>query len=63
MLEAAMDLAAPFPFVRIDFYSIRDRLVVGEMTFTPDACINRDYTADAQREMGRLILLPSVYAR
>jgi len=35
MLEAATVLAAPFPFVRCDFYVIGDRFYFGELTFTP----------------------------
>lgn len=33
MVTAAEMLAAPFPFVRVDFYEIGDRIMVGEMTF------------------------------
>jgi hypothetical protein len=35
MLQAAKDLSRPFPFVRCDFYAVNDRLVFGELTFTP----------------------------
>lgn len=61
MLSACRDLARPFPFVRMDFYSIHGRAMLGEMTFSPDACINRSYTIQAQVEMGRLIELPDAY--
>lgn len=33
MLELARKLAEPFPFVRIDFYEIGDKIYLGEMTF------------------------------
>jgi hypothetical protein len=58
MLAAAETLSKPFPFVRMDFYSIAGRAIVGEMTFTPHGCIDTGYTDLAQRELGRLIDLP-----
>lgn len=59
MVHYAERLARPFPFVRVDFYSIRDKPVLGEMTFTPGACVSADYlTTAAQRELGDLIVLP-----
>ena len=61
IIEAAEILSIPFPFVRIDFYSINGRAVLGEMTFTPWACIYRGYTDVAQYEMGKLIILPKPY--
>lgn len=59
MLRAAEELSKPFPFVRMDFYDIHGRAVLGEMTFTPNACIDPDYPDDAQRELGSLIVLPA----
>lgn len=35
MIAAAERLAAPFPFVRVDFYIVREELYFGEMTFMP----------------------------
>ncbi len=35
MLAIAEKLAAPFPFVRVDLYSIDDKIYISEMTFTP----------------------------
>jgi len=58
IIDAAEVLAKPFPFVRMDFYSIQGRAVLGEMTFTPMGCIDPDYTDTAQQELGALILLP-----
>jgi hypothetical protein len=58
MIVAAEALSKPFPFVRMDFYSIQGRAVLGEMTFTPFACMNTDYTDMAQRELGALVTLP-----
>lgn len=58
MLDAAETLSKTFPFVRMDFYSVRGRAILGEMTFTPHACIDAGYTDLAERELGRLIDLP-----
>lgn len=58
IITAAEALSKPFPFVRMDFYSIQDKAVLGEMTFTPAGCIDTGYTELAQRELGALIALP-----
>ena len=39
MLKICEKLAKDFPFVRIDFYEWNNRAVLGEMTFTPAACL------------------------
>jgi len=59
MVAAAEALSKPFPFVRMDFYNIQGRAILGEMTFTPNACIDPDYPDDAQRFLGSLITLPA----
>lgn len=59
IVDSAQKLSPSFPFVRMDFYSINGRAKLGEMTFTPGACVSADYmTAAAQQELGRLIQLP-----
>ena len=40
MIAASERLAAPFPFVRVDFYEVNGKPIFGEMTFTPAAAIN-----------------------
>ncbi len=35
MTEIATKLSKDFPFVRIDFYNLKDKLLLGEMTFSP----------------------------
>lgn len=61
MIQAAEILSAPFPFVRVDFYSIGRRPVIGEMTFTPNGCIDTALTEFAQRQLGKMISLPERY--
>jgi len=58
MIESAEILSKPFPHVRIDYYNIKDRAVLGEMTFTSQACIHPDHTELAQIIMGALLILP-----
>lgn len=63
MIDAAERLSKPFPFVRVDFYDIGGRAVIGEMTFTPAGCIDPGYTDAAQAELGRLVVLPPPRSR
>ncbi len=58
MIEAAEALSKPFPFVRMDFYNISGKAVLGEMTFTPAGCIQSGYTELGQKQLGALIELP-----
>lgn len=58
MIAVCEALSKPFPFVRIDFYNIRGKAVLGEMTFTPGGCITSGYTSIGQTTLGSLIKLP-----
>lgn len=58
MIDAAEKLSKPFPFVRVDFYCIQGRTVFSEMTFTPNTCIDTDFTDIEQSALGSLIRLP-----
>jgi len=58
MIEVAEVLAKPFPFVRVDFYSINGRAILGEMTFTSAGGISAAWTDEAQNAIGALIMLP-----
>ncbi|MCR4410345.1 MAG: ATP-grasp fold amidoligase family protein [Candidatus Saccharicenans sp.] len=61
LVEYAEILSKPFPFVRIDFYIVDNKPFFGEMTFTPDGCIDPNLTQEAQMIMGDLINLPKKY--
>ncbi len=63
MLEAAEALSKPFPYVRMDFYAVGGKPLLGEMTFTPAGCIDTGYTVETQRELGALIQLPAPVGR
>lgn len=58
IIEAAEALSKPFPFVRMDFYDIKGKAFLGEMTFTPQGCICSGNTETAQKQLGELIILP-----
>ena len=58
MVAAAEILSRPFPFVRVDFYSVKGRAVLGELTFTPEGCIDTGYTELGQHALGELVELP-----
>lgn len=60
MLEYAKVLSAPFPFVRVDFYEIDEKVIFGEMTFTPTGCLGNYYTDSAYKELGDMIDLTKV---
>mgnify|MGYP002785803174 CR=1 FL=1 len=55
MVEHAEFLSKPFHFVRMDFYDIQGKPIVGEMTFTPHGCIDLDYTDEAQSLLGEML--------
>lgn len=58
ILRAAEALSKPFPFARMDFYSVNGKAILGEITFTPSGCIGKGYTELAQQTLGDLINLP-----
>lgn len=60
MLEIARDIAKDFPFVRVDFYSLNQRIYIGELTFYPwSGCVQ--YTPDSfDFELGSYFTLPPV---
>ncbi len=55
MLEIASALSKPFPEVRVDFYVINDKPVVGELTFTSGY---GNYTDSFYDYLGEKIVLP-----
>jgi hypothetical protein len=61
MIDAAEKMSKPFPFVRMDFYIIKGKVVIGEMTFTPNGCVDGGYTDIGQYMLGKLINLSPIY--
>lgn len=61
MIEIASVLSKGFPEVRIDFYDMGSKPVIGEMTFT-NACGRIPFFSDeGQYKMGQMIKLPNIY--
>lgn len=60
MLEIARDIAQDFPFVRVDFYSVNQKVYIGELTFYPwSGCVQ--YNPDSfDFELGSYFKLPPV---
>jgi len=60
MTEIARDIAKDFPFVRVDFYSVNEKIYIGELTFYPwSGCVK--FTPDSYDfELGSYFTLPPV---
>lgn len=54
LLKVSKTLAKPLGYVRVDLYSIDDRVYVGELTFTPAAGSSRFYPSQYDRIYGDL---------
>lgn len=61
MIEICRNISKPFPFVRIDFYDLNGKPVLGEMTFTPAGCAARYYNQEGLNILGNMICLPEKY--
>lgn len=57
MLQLAKELAAPFKYVRVDFYIINNKVYFGEMTFTPDSGFLLFKKEEINVEWGNMIRL------
>lgn len=59
MLEISQKIAKDFPFVRVDFYSLNQKIYIGELTFYPwSACVQ--FTPDSfDFELGKYFTLPA----
>ena len=51
MIECARILSNDFDFVRVDLYDSGERVIFGELTFTPQGGLLRYYTIDALKKM------------
>lgn len=59
MLKLAKVLSKDYPHVRIDFYSINEKIYFGEMTFYPEAGFGKFYPEKFGVQMGKWINLPT----
>lgn len=58
MIDIAEKLAKPFPFVRVDFYDLGDRIYIGEMTFYSGGALLSFEPEEWDRKYGDMIRLP-----
>jgi len=56
MVDWAKKLCKDFDYVRVDLYTVKNEVYVGELTFTPLA---GKYKGNGQHEMGKLLFLES----
>ncbi len=56
MIKIAKKVSCDFPFVRVDFYEHNGKAVLGELTFTPAACLGV-YTKEASLKLGEMLNL------
>lgn len=61
MVDYAEKLAAPFPFVRVDFYDYKGKPLFGEMTYTPAGCMALYYNETGLQCLGDMLQLPEKY--
>lgn len=59
MMDYASILSQSFPYVRVDFYEIDNKIYFGELTFTPAANIMTYYSKTTQLLMGEKLILPT----
>lgn len=57
MIKIASDLSKPFKFVRVDLYSEKNKIIFGELTFTPGAGLDRDRLKEVDKLLGEQLYL------
>ena len=60
MFAYADKLSEPFPFVRVDLYSLGMQIRFGELTFTPSAALDTARLSQADRMFCELLKLPGI---
>jgi hypothetical protein len=58
MLEIASRMSERCAFLRVDFYIVKDRLYLGELTFTPSSGTMNFDPPEYDAEFGNLLVLP-----
>jgi hypothetical protein len=58
MITIASELCQGFPFIRVDLYSVKEKIIFGELTFYPDSGVC-PFTPDKYNYFfGDLFILP-----
>lgn len=58
MIKYAEILSKPFPFVRVDFYNLNNKIIFGELTFASDSGFNSYYPTEFEFKLGNKLKLP-----
>ncbi|MDU2166277.1 MAG: ATP-grasp fold amidoligase family protein [Veillonella sp.] len=61
MLRVATELSKDCPFLRVDFYEIKGRLYIGELTFFPGAGLEKFRPMTKDYELGEWLHLETVH--
>lgn len=59
LIKIANKLAKPFPFVRVDFFIVKNKIYVGEMTFYPSAGLTPFEPIEWDYKLGNMLDLPT----
>ena len=57
MLQISEKIAQDFPFVRVDFYEINEKPIIGELTFVPAGGLDNTIPRKADIEIGKMLEL------
>ena len=60
MIVLSEKLADKLPYVRVDFYSIKDKIIFGEMTFYPSDGKKDFYPEEYNKSLGDLFEIPNI---
>lgn len=60
MIELATKLSKPFPFVRVDFYSVNGKTIFGELTFYPSDGRTSFIPEKYNKIIGDMVKLPKI---
>ena len=60
MKTIAKELSKDFPLVRVDFYNLKDKLLVGELTFYPNAGLTKYEPIEWDYKFGEMIDLNKI---
>ena len=58
MDKIARKLAEPFPFVRVDFYNLENKIYIGELTFYPGGGVEPFAAKKWDLQLGKMLELP-----
>lgn len=57
LLKFCTDISQPFSFVRVDCYLTNNKIIFGEMTFTPSAFLDNEVSKEIDLRLGQLLTL------